>query len=93
MSEEKKEAAKQRESIEGSELRVQEAKIRLRNACNAYEPFVSVRQHPVLAPVCAFLAGFGLMRIVKPVAGMALLPFAMQIAQLGAKVFLNYSKK
>lgn len=93
MSEEKKEVAKQRESIEESELRLEEAKIRLRNACNAYQPLGSVRKHPVLAPVCAFFAGFGLMRIVKPVAGMALLPFALQIAQLGTKIFLNYSKK
>ena len=75
------------------ELSAREARARFLQTCLAYQPLGVVRRKPLLMTSGAFLAGFGLMRLFRPAASLALLPAALQLAQLTAKVIMGFQKK
>ena len=75
------------------DLTLAEAKRNFQLACAAYEPLEAVKRHPFIAPAFAMLAGYIFVKLIKPVSGIAILPFALQTAQLGLKFLQNYHKK
>ena len=74
-------------------MTVAEARRNFRIACEVYEPRGTVRKHPLASPFVAMLAGFALVRIMKPaVARMAAVPVALQAAQLAIKLITALRK-
>lgn len=93
MSENQNFGAGKKPDRQGPELSLAEAKRNFIKACSVYEPLGVVKRHPFTAPLCAMLAGYAFTRLMKPVAGLATLPLAMQAAQLATKFILALRKK
>lgn len=83
----------QKPERQSPELSLAQAKKNFRLACATYEPLGVVRRHPFAAPFCALAAGFIFVRMLKPVAGIAVLPMALQAAQIAAKFILGLRKQ